>query len=85
MYDGAYCSERFGSNYMAGSTADEMYEFYGDPNNGDYDEEFVVAVERDLRDQSLIEENRRLRQEIAYLRDELDEDEDCGPLSHWDE
>lgn len=68
MYDGPYCSERMGSNYNAGATAEEMYEYYGDPSNGDYDPEHVAAVERDV---SILAENKRLRDRIAELEDEV--------------
>lgn len=71
MYDGPYCSERMGENYGAGSTMDEMAEFYGDPSSGDYDPEFVAAVEGSIRDESLARENARLRAEVEALREEL--------------
>jgi len=72
MYDGPYCSERMGENYNAGSTGEEMAEFYGDPSNGDFDPDHVAEVERLLAEESLVAENARLRQENEMLREMLD-------------
>jgi hypothetical protein len=63
-----------GDNYNAGSTAEEMAEFYGDPSNGDYDPEHVAAVEGMLRDDALMRENARLRDENELLRSIIDDE-----------
>ena len=62
-YDGAYCSERFGPNYNAGSTAEEMAEFYGDPSNGDYDPDHVAEVEAEIGMRAVLNEIGKLQQE----------------------
>lgn len=71
MYDAPYCSERMGENYGAGSTASDMEEFYGSPDNGDFDPEWVATVEREVAERSMAERVTRLERENAYLRAEL--------------
>lgn len=71
MSDGPYCSERMGPNYNAGSTYDEMYEYYGDDLF--YETEHVVEVEAMIANDHLLAENARLRLENQSLRDLLEE------------
>lgn len=62
--------EQHGVLPSAASTADDMGEFYGDLDGGDYDSEHVADVERMLRDEAVQREIAELRRRIEDLERE---------------
>lgn len=68
-YDGPYCSERCGDSYGAGSTAEEMYDYYGDDLY--YEPEHVAAVEQHIAEDAREARIRQLERENQMLREML--------------
>lgn len=62
--------ERHGHLPDNGSSAEEMAEYFGDPSNGDYDEEHVRDVMRAVGDDSMRSRLRELEEENAWLEEE---------------
>jgi len=64
--------ERHGHLPDKGSSAEEMREYFGDPDGGDYDHEHVRDVMRAVGEESMSQRMRELEDENAALREELD-------------